>query len=57
LTFREVSERVLAAKGATAGPKAVRDMINALHGSFTNNRGKIVERVEEGPPQRWALLP
>jgi hypothetical protein len=40
---------------ATVGPKAVRDTINALHGSFANNRGKVVRRVEEGPPQRWAL--
>ena len=46
---------MLIAKGATVGPKAVRDMVSALHGSFAKNRGKVVERVEEGPPQRWAL--
>ena len=30
-------------------PKAVRDM-NALHRSFANNRGKVVQRVERRPP-------
>jgi|KBSSwiStaDraftv2_1062776.scaffolds.fasta_scaffold613737_2 hypothetical protein len=55
LTVKEVAERILAAKGASSGEKAVKDMVNALHGSFTRHKGEIVRRVGDRYPQRWAL--
>jgi hypothetical protein len=57
LTVKEVAERILTAKGATTGEKAVKDMVNALHGSFTRHRGDSVQRVGDRYPQRWALAP
>ena len=49
LTVREVAVRVLTAKGATVGAKSTTRHDQCVGtGSFTNNRGKVVERVEEG---------
>ena len=56
LTIREVAERILTAKRVPLGPKAVKDMVNSLHASFTNNKGKVIQRVGEGLPQRWRLF-
>lgn len=55
LTVKEVAERILAAKGATTGEKAVRDMQNALHSSFLRHKGESVQRVGDRYPQRWQL--
>ncbi|MEJ0076480.1 MAG: hypothetical protein WDO17_13705 [Alphaproteobacteria bacterium] len=56
LTVREVAERVLTAKGIALGPKAVKDMVNALHASFTNHKGKSIVRVGNDQPARWRLI-
>ena len=56
LTIREVAGRILKAKGASTGEKAVKDMVNALHSSFTRHKGEIVRRVGDRYPQRWALI-
>ena len=55
LSVREVAERALTAKGIPLGPKAVAGMANVLHASFTHHKGKTIQRVGDGLPQRWIL--
>lgn len=55
LTVREVAERVLATHGFALGKKTVLEMVNALHASFTNHKGKSIVKVNDELPARWRL--
>jgi hypothetical protein len=55
LTAREITERMLAERGAEASPKAMRSLIASVQTSLVNHDGKTVARVGEGMPGRWHL--
>ena len=56
LTTREITERMLTAKGVTdAKPKAIRDLISGVLASLRNYEGKGVVAVGEGMPVRWSI--
>src|SRR5208282_2968616 len=44
LTAREITERMLAARGAQANPKAMRSLIASVQTSLQNHEGKTVAR-------------
>jgi hypothetical protein len=56
LTTRQITERMLAAKGITnASQRAVRDLITSVLSSLRLHDGKSVRTVGEGMPARWVL--
>ncbi len=55
LTAREITERMLAARGATADAKAMRSLIASVQTSLQNHEGKSVSKVGEGMPGRWRV--
>lgn len=56
MTTREITERMLAAKGVTnADPKALRDLITSVLSCLRLHEGKSVRTVGEGMPARWAI--
>jgi hypothetical protein len=56
LTTRQITERMLAAKGVTnASQRAVRDLITSVLSSLRLHEGKSVRTVGEGMPARWVL--
>ncbi len=56
LTAREITERMLAARGVSApAPKAMRGLIAGVQTSLVNHEGKSVDRVGEGLPGRWKV--
>jgi len=55
LTARQITERVLAAKGISATPQQTADLISGVRASLENHEGKSVARAE-GHPARWGLV-
>jgi hypothetical protein len=53
LTAREITNRMLATRGATA--QAIRDLTGAIQASLRAHAGKSVKTVSEGMPARWTL--
>ncbi|HUE10244.1 MAG TPA: hypothetical protein VMQ54_04870 [Steroidobacteraceae bacterium] len=58
LTAREITERLLAEKGARddASPKAVRSLAATVQTSLVNHEGKGVANVADGMPGRWRII-
>jgi len=57
LTAREITERMLAARGATEpAPTAMRGLIASVQTSLVNHEGKAVTRLGEGMPGKWGIL-
>lgn len=58
LTSREISEALLHKAGIAEPPlKQIRDMVGSVHSSLRNHQGKTIERVGDGIPARWCLIP
>jgi hypothetical protein len=55
MTAREITERMLAARGVNADPEGVRRLIASVQASLQNHEGKTVNRVGEGTPGRWRV--
>ena len=56
LTTREITERMLVAKGITdAKPKAVRDLAGGVQASLRNHAGKGIIEYPETYPARWSV--
>jgi hypothetical protein len=56
LTAREITERMLAARGVSgATPKVMRGLMASVQTSLQNHDGKTVKRVGEGVPGRWQI--
>ncbi len=55
LTAREITERLLADRGTTLTPKAMRSLIASVQTSLVNHEGKSVARVGEGMPGQWQI--
>ena len=56
LTAREVTERMLAARGVAApDAKAMRSLIASVQTSLMNHDSKTVVQVGEGMPGRWTI--
>jgi hypothetical protein len=56
LTAREVTERMLAAKGVSGTtPAAMRRLIASVQASVVNHEGKGLARVGESQPARWTI--
>ena len=54
LTAREITERMLAARGVTnVNPKDMRGLIASVQTSLQLHNGKSVRKVGEGIPSRW----
>jgi hypothetical protein len=56
MTTREITGRMLAAKGISASQRAVRDLISAVLASLRLHNGKSVRTVDAGMPARWVLM-
>ena len=57
LTTRQITERMLAAKGVTkANQRAVRDLITTVLSCLRFHEGEAVKTVGEGMPARWMLM-
>jgi hypothetical protein len=57
LTAREITEHMLAGRGAQTDAKAMRSLIASVQTSLQNHDGKTVARFGEGMPGRWQLKP
>jgi hypothetical protein len=55
LTAREITERMLAERGASIDAKAMRSLIASVQTSLVNHDGKTVARAGEGMPARWTI--
>lgn len=56
LTTREITEAMLAAKGATdVPPKAVRDLTGAVQAAMRKHEGGIVKEYRDTDPARWSI--
>ena len=55
LTAREITERLLADRGTTLTPKAMRSLIASVQTCLVNHEGKSVARVGEGMPGQWQI--
>ncbi len=55
LTAREITEQMLAERGARANAKTMRSLIASVQTSLVNHEDKTVRRVGEGMPRRWQI--
>ena len=55
LTAREITERLLADRGTTLAPKAMRSLIASVQTSLQNHDQRSVVRIGQGMPGRWSV--